>query len=102
MAKREWSVWAGEHLVGDGGYDEAGFRQSVREALLDIEPIGHRAGGAFVVMPVRERDENGRFETVGWVVSHETAPAVKRQEPQVRAVPDPDPDPEAEEPTEAA
>lgn len=58
-------------------------RAAVREALADLESIGHREGGAFIVAPVRTVRTRGadeivagvdEFRTRGWVIRHTYAP----------------------------
>jgi hypothetical protein len=60
-------------------------RNAVLRALEDVEAIGHREGGAFVITPIRmkinlEGDPYGRDElyvTTGWSITHTYAPNVE-------------------------
>jgi hypothetical protein len=92
---REWTVSL---------FDPAGNinRDPVLEALHDVEAIGHREGGLFVIAPHREPveislDEEGstrtEWVTVGWTFKHEFAPPVRRT-PRPQRQPEPEPEPE--------
>jgi hypothetical protein len=69
-------------------YDsEPGFREACRQAMLDIEAIQYRLGGAFIVAPlkleVEPKVEGVReFEMLAVRYSHTFLPAAKQQGPE--------------------
>jgi hypothetical protein len=59
-------------------------REEVLQALHELEAIGYRTGGSFVVTPLRAKlgeDEFGDeiYETVGWRIQHFRAPVLPEQ-----------------------
>lgn len=73
------------------GEDE--LRERVAQELAQLENIGQRLGGAFVVGPVRRRSE-GQVYVAGWLFEHTTAPLVQEQRLEPVSLPDvPEPEP---------
>jgi hypothetical protein len=56
--ERRWTV----------GPDNSGEadRGRVHQLLADIESIGHKVGGSFVLVPLREKRPDDEGRTVGW------------------------------------
>lgn len=72
-SRRQWKVRARQDPVtGDISVN----RDDVRNLLMDIESLGHLAGGSFVLAPVRVRLDDGEHEVWGWIATWETAPAL--------------------------
>lgn len=92
-SRREWKVRARENeQTGEFAVD----RTEVRALLLDIEALGHLAGGSFVLAPVRVRHPDGEHEVWGWIATWETAPAISPQQAEKLLFGEPAPPPEPE------
>lgn len=99
MAKRTWKIEAQPVHGEDGAL--LGYRldrDEVRQALLDIEAMGHLSGGSFVLHPLREPLEDSikdLHETTGWIMAWESsAPRVRKPKP-VEVAPEPELEPVA-------
>lgn len=78
MARKD-RTWVVDDITELGELDRA----AVLQALTDVESIGHREGGAFIVAPIRRVRTRAEpeiaagldeFETLGWVFRHTYAP----------------------------
>ncbi len=74
-APRAWRIEAGRDENGDLTLD----RDQVIQALLEVENIGHRLGGGFLIEPDRSEVFPGVWETVAWTfVWRSTGPKAQK------------------------
>ena len=75
QSRREWEIDAQDYETEDA------FRGDVAAALAELEVIGHRLGGAFLVAPIRVQ-HNGQYIVTGWRLRHTGMPAAREQQPE--------------------
>ena len=76
-------VWEIHRFDGEGDevLSEQEFRQQVADALMEVETIGHRVGGAFLSTPKRVEVAPDVWITVSWrIIWQSFAPGSQRQE----------------------
>lgn len=81
QSKREWDIDIEDYESIDA------FRGDVAQALAELEAIGYRLGGAFLVAPIRV-PVGERYVTTGWRFRHTGMPAARSVE--VAPVTEPD------------
>ena len=75
QSRREWEIDSRDYESEDA------FRGDVAQALAELEVIGHRLGGAFLVAPIRVQ-HNGQYIVTGWRLRHTGMPAAREQQPE--------------------